>query len=165
MNLTSKLLHEIRQLAPLQSDPPHPVTVRGTDSTEITIDVTVAESLGCSFRQIVLRSPQLNGAAIDVLKRWAAALSQRVTYLMEGIGPLEVDADAGQILIRSTPPGKRDDGTRFYEILLESQAAGNFTLRRYESIAGQSGRSQVDVNLTHEVLDKLVSDLVDTIPQ
>jgi hypothetical protein len=78
------------------------------------------------------------------------------------IGPLEVDAAGHQVLIRSTPPDERPAGVKFYEIILTSHSSGNCTLRRYESEQGTIGRVPVDIQLTHEVLLKLVGDLLDT---
>ena len=77
---------------------------------------------------------------------------------------LEIDPDAGQVLIRSTPPAQQLQGSKFYEMLLQSQTDGQFSLRRYLTEKGRPGRTQVDIQTTHEVLDKLLNDLVDTIP-
>jgi hypothetical protein len=68
------------------------------------------------------------------------------------------------VLIRSTAPAQQSGATTFYEILLSSQGSGQFALRRYRSQKGAAGREQVDLQVTHEVLRKLVVDLVETIP-
>jgi hypothetical protein len=87
-----------------------------------------------------------------------------VTYLLENIGPLELDVASGQVLIRSTAPAQQSGTATFYEILLSSSGSGQFALRRYRSQKGAGGREQVDLQVTHEVLRKLVVDLVETIP-
>ena len=60
-------------------------------------------------------------------------------------------------------PDKRDSATTFYEVLLQSQGAGVFTLRRYRR-ADAGPREHVDLRTTHELLEKLADDLVATIP-
>ncbi len=110
-----------------------------------------------------MRVPSLNGAAADVLKKWAHDLCARITYLMEPLGPLEIDAESRQVLIRSKSPDKRDSATTFYEVLLQSQGAGVFTLRRYRR-EDAGPREHVDLRTTHELLEKLADDVVATIP-
>jgi len=48
--------------------------------------------------------------------------------------------------------------------MLSSSGNGTFSLRRFKSIAGQPGRVPVEIQVTHEVLLKLVDDLLDTLP-
>ena len=84
--------------------------------------------------------------------------------MLENIGPLELDPDAGKVMIRSTPPYKQAGTMKFYEILLQSHSDGNFSLKRYQSEVGKPGRDQVDLQTTHEMLKKLIEDLVETIP-
>ncbi|MCA9055097.1 MAG: hypothetical protein KDA75_14750, partial [Planctomycetaceae bacterium] len=130
----------------------------------LEIDFLAIDSIGCSFEQLALTVPAMNGAAFDALKTWAQGLSRRITYLLEQVGPLEFDEPAGEVLIRSTPPSQLPAGAQYYEILLQSHGGGRFTLCRYESTKGQAGRKLTPLTLTHEVLLKLVDDLVDTIP-
>ena len=124
---------------------------------------TVVDSLSCAFRELTLEVPGLQTAPFTTLETWARNLSQRITYLLEQIGPLELDPNAGQVLIRSTPPDQLPDGTQYYEIML-SQNAGAFVLKRYKAIKGTPGRTQVDLQVTHEVLYKLVDDLEASAP-
>jgi len=120
--------------------------------------------MSCSCREVRMRVPALAGAGSDVLKKWADALCGRVTYLLEHLGPLEIDTDGKQVLIRSKSPDKRDNATTFYEVLLQSQGAGIFTLRRYRRENAGAPREHVDLRTTHELLEKLADDLIATIP-
>lgn len=131
---------------------------------DVAIDFVAVDRLGCALQQIRLRVPALAGCDTDKLTEWAEALSRRVTYLLEGLGPIEIDRNSGQVLVRSNPPGHQPDGTSYYEVLLQSDTGGNFSLRRYRAVKGSPGRTQVDVHLTHEVLLRLVDDLLETIP-
>ena len=108
--------------------------------------------------------PHLAGASFNVLKQWADALSLRITYLLENIGPLEFDPTTQQVLIRSKTPDLRTGGAKYYEVLLQCQSAGHFMLRRFHSDPAQCGRDQVDLAMTHETLLKLVEDLLATVP-
>lgn len=164
MNLTQDLSNELNRLAGFSSATPQTISVTDPNSFALAIDFRAVDSMSCSFRELRLSVPSLVGCAVDVLKQWAQALSGRVTYLLENLGPIEIDTNTGKVLVRSTPPDQQPDGTKYYEILLESNTAGNFVLRRYESIKGVAGRTPVDIQTTHEVLLKLVDDLVDTVP-
>lgn len=164
MTLRQNLNSELTRLKGLTSASPTEVTVVGPAGISLQVDFLAVDSIGCSFQQVVLHAPAVSGATIDVLKQWADGLSRRITYLLENIGPLEYDAGAGEVLIRSSPPDPLPDGTQYYEVLLQSHSGGRFALRRYQSTKGQPGRSQVAMTTTHEVLLKLADDLVQTIP-
>lgn len=154
----------MKQLVGFHSHEPRTVAVGSAADVEVAIDFTGVDSMSCSLREVRLHAAALQSAGIDVLKTWAEALSRRITYLLENIGPLEVDPDAGHVLIRSTPPDQQADRTQFYEIVLQTRLPGQFSLRRFRSEKGKPGRTQVDMHATHEVLVKLVGDLVATIP-
>ena len=72
---------------------------------------------------------------------------------------MELDAPAQTVLIRSTPPARKPAQTAFYEILVK--APGTLSLKRYTRAADEPDRQPCDIRITHEVLVKLVSDLVD----
>lgn len=161
MNLTTQLTEELKQLAGFSSSNPRRIEI--TDPDGLVLGIAV-DALSCAFESLTLHVPSLVGNESGVLQAWADALSARVTYLLENIGPIEIDKRSSQVLIRSTPPDRTDTGTRFYEVLLSAQANGTFLLRRYRAENGQPGRESVDIHLTHETLRKLIGDLVDTIP-
>jgi hypothetical protein len=163
MTCGTQLIAEIRKLAGHLGQGAKTVAVSGPNGIDLAVDVTAADSMSCSCREIRMRVSSLNGASADVLKKWAHDLCARITYLMEPLGPLEVDVEARQVLIRSKSPDKRDSATTFYEVLLQSQGAGVFTLRRYRR-ADAGPREHVDLRTTYELLEKLADDLVATIP-
>ncbi len=164
MSITVQLDQELISLAGFHSQTARTVALSAPDGVDLAIDFVAVDSMSCAFRELRLSVPKLATAGFDTLKAWAEALSQRVTYLLENIGPLELDPAAGQVLIRSTTPDQQSNATSFYEVLLSSQGRGQFALRRYRSQKGVAGRDQVDVQVTHEVLRKLVNDVVETIP-
>ena len=108
MSCGTQLVAEIRKLAGHLAQVPKTVAVSGPDGIDLAVDVTAADSMSCSCRELRMRVPALNGTTADVLKKWAHDLCARITYLMEPLGPLEVDAESRQVLIRSKSPDKRD---------------------------------------------------------
>jgi len=165
MTCGRQLTNEVRKLAGHVGPVPKTIAVSGPGGVDLAVDITAADSMSCSCREVRMRVPNLSGAGSDVLKKWAQDLCARVTYLLEQLGPLEIDVEGKQVLIRSKSPDKRDDATAFYEILLQSQDAGVFTLRRYRRDGHGAAREHVDLRTTHELLEKLADDLIATIPQ
>ena len=164
MSISSQLAGVFQQLIGLQTAQPRTVDLSDPSGLRCAIDFTGVDRLSCSISAIRLSVPTLQNVAVDVLRKWATGLSARVTYLLENLGPLEIDPNTGKVLIRSTPPDQQPDGTKYYEIILESQSQGNFTLKRYRCEKGRAGRDTVEMHLTHEVLLKLLDDLIDSIP-
>jgi len=164
MDLVSQLQHELRQLAGFVSTTPKRIDITATDGVRLTVEFVAVDTLSCAFRELWLHVPQLVGKELAILKQWADALSKRVTYLLENIGPLEVDKLGDKILIRSTPPDRSTGATKFYEVLLSAKSDGTFSLKRFTFEPGSSGRQLADIQLTHEVLLKLIRDLLETVP-
>lgn len=164
MNLTTQLTEELKQLAGFSSSTPRRIEITNPDGLVLGVAVVAVDALSCAFESLTLHIPSLVGNETGALQEWADALSDRVTYLLENIGPIEIDQNSNQVLIRSTPPEKTDTGTQFYEVLLSAQSNGTFLFRRYRAESGQPGRESVDIHLTHETLHKLIGDLVDTVP-
>ncbi len=162
--IITDLESELQKQIGLAATAPATVSVAEPGVAGLEIDFVAVDRMSCSFIELRLKVPSLVNADMDELKKWGEGLCQRVTYLLENIGPLEVDEGAGELLIRSTPPHSLQGGTKFYEIILQSHANGSFTLKRYESEKGVPGRKAVEIRLPHEVLFKLVDDLLDTIP-
>lgn len=142
----------------------HTVAIAGAAPVSVALDVAAVDQLSCALREIRLDAPHLSTAGFDTLRAWAGRLCGRVTYLLENIGPLEFDEAAGTVLIRSTQPDRQSNGSQYYEILLSTSGNGHFALRRYRTEKGRTDREQVDMHLTHQVVEKLVNDLAATLP-
>ncbi len=165
MSLGDKIAQELQQLVGFNGPGSKIVTLTEPQLAELAVDLMIVDSLSCSFHELRINAPHLVGASVDTLRDWADALSQRITYLLENLGPIEIDTQAGQVLVRSNPPDQQPAGAKYYEVLLQSDTSGNFSLRRFEAEKGAPGRIQVDIQTTHEVLRKLVDDLIDTLPR
>ena len=164
MELASQLEQELQRLAGFASGSPQRVELTDDEGNRLTIDFVAIDTLSCAFRELLLHVPRLVGRELGVLKQWASSLSKRVTYLLENIGPVEIDKLGDQILIRSTPPDRSSAVTKFYEVLLSAKANGTFSLKRIVYDHSQLTRQGIDIQLTHEVVLKLVRDLLDTAP-
>lgn len=114
------------------------------------------DRIGCEFTLLEVASAKLAGAATDRLQKIAAALSARLTYLLEPISPIEVDQQGCTVQMRSNPPQRNDDGTCYYELLV--RAGGKLSLIRYRKPPG-APRETVAAQVTREVLVKLAGDL------
>lgn len=154
------------ELARLTGLPAGPETVRmsGAGGEVLEIDFVAVDSMSCAFQELRLEIPRLKSGGFAALQKWAQALAQRVTYLLENLAPLEFDPALGQVLIRSVSPDQVPDGTQYYEVILGTSAAGCFSLKRFRTVKGIPGRNPVPVQITHEVLFKLCDDLIATAP-
>jgi len=141
-------------LAKLTSGGPHVVTAQENGRT-LTCDIIEATPLAHRVDRFMLETDELAGASIDRLQKISEDLSSRVTYLLEPIGPIERDHEQCIVQMRSNPPQQDDDGTRYYELLV--QRGGRIELRRYQKQSGQP-RELVTALLTSEVLVRLAGD-------
>ena len=123
----------------------------------VAVTAGQVETLGSRLWEVALRRLEPQAQAPD-LKEWAGRITSRVTGLLEPLRLLEVDAERGIALLRSTTPGQWGEGRFYYEVLL--QADGTTAVRRYQAPdADNPRRRQVAFALTHEALAKLVADL------
>jgi len=113
--------------------------------------------VGCRLWEVTLRRPA--GTPPVDLKARAEQVCVRVRGLLEPLCLVEVDGVRNVAQLRSEEPGQRGDERFYYEVLLEGD--GGSTVRRYQAPhQGDPRRRQVAFTLTHEVLAKLVGDLI-----
>ena len=128
----------------------------GTPEGGLECDLVSLDAIGCAFTELALRADKLAGADVDELKQISERLSQSINYLLEPISPIEIDSEGATVQMRSNPPQKDDDGTKYYELLVRRDG---LTLCRYSRAAGQA-RQAVPANVTREVLARLSGDFV-----
>jgi len=121
----------------------------------LTCDIVERNSLAVSFSVLRLSTAELASADAAKLERIGTALATKLTYLMEPIAPIEIDADACVVQLRSSPPQRDDDGRSYYELLV--QKGGEIALQRYRKENGDA-RQPISATITREVLLRLVSD-------
>jgi hypothetical protein len=122
---------------------------------QLTCDITERNALAVSFNDLRLQTSELASAAPADLERIGKALSERLTYLMEPIAPIELDAEACIVQLRSNPPQRDDDGRSYYELIVAR--GGHIALRRYRKDNGNA-RQPIVATVTREVLLRLVGD-------
>jgi hypothetical protein len=118
-------------------------------------ELAAHEQLALAFERFEVVSLALATAAIDRLKKVAEDLSRRLTYLLEPISPVEVDADQCVVQLRSNPPQRNENGASYYELLV--QRGGRLSLCRWTKEPG-SARQIVPAQVTREVFLRLVAD-------
>ena len=99
---------------------------------------------------------------IDELRAWADRLAERVTYLMEPLVLVEVDPEGGVVELRSDKPTPRPGLRSYYEVRLDRRT--RLRLHRVAFDEAQKRRRETSFQLTAEVLERLVDDLVATAP-
>jgi len=162
MLLHQQITQSLEGLKGLAADVPKTVAWSAEGGPTVEVDFTAVDSLSCAFRELRLSSDALKNVPFETLKDWADELSKKVTYLLEQLGPLERDAEAETVLIRSVPPARQLDQTAFYEILVK--APGTLNLRRYTCAAHDADRQPCDIQITQQALVRLVGDIVAAIP-
>lgn len=123
----------------------------------LTARVDEASALAVSLFELRLTTDRLAGASIDRVKRIAEKLTERVTYLLEPIQPIEADDEACVVQMRSTKPDQRSGAATYYEVLVKT--GGAISLRRYEKPKGGL-RREIAMNLTLEVIGRVAEDFL-----
>lgn len=154
MSVKEKLGHELSKLGTLHNGTHHLDVVY--DGKRIQATLTELNSLACAFERLSVADPALSGASIDRLRRVGEDLSQRLTYLLEPISPIEIDAEQCVVQLRSNPPQRDDDRTIYYELVVRKP--DEIALCRYHKEPGDV-RRVVPAHVTREVFLRLVSDL------
>ena len=121
----------------------------------LSCDVVERNPLAVSFNHLRLATDELASADAAKLERIGKELSSRLTYLMEPIAPIEIDAAACVVQLRSNPPQRDDDGRSYYELIV--RRGGEIALARFRKENGDS-RRQIAATVTREVLLRLVGD-------
>jgi hypothetical protein len=152
MNLQSRLEHELQNPS---SGGPARLAIDEAPR-KLTCEIVARDSLAISFDRLRLETIELAAATAADLERIGKALAQRLTYLMEPIAPIEFDTEACVVQLRSNPPHRDDDGRSYYELLV--RRGGEVALSRYRKENG-SGRRQIPLTVTREVLLRLVGDV------
>jgi hypothetical protein len=121
----------------------------------LSCDIVERNSLAVSFNELRLATDELASADAATLERIGKALAGRLTYLMEPIAPIEIDAAACVVQLRSSPPQGDDDGRSYYELIVRQ--GGEISLARFRKENGRA-RRQIVATVTREVLLRLVGD-------
>lgn len=122
----------------------------------ITCELTALGTLGCAFRHLTVESETLADATMEQVQEIGTALSKKLTYLLEPIAPIEIDADGCVVQLRSQPPHRVEESRSYYELLV--RRGGSICLRRFVKSNG-TVREETPASVTREVFLRLVDDL------
>ena len=125
------------------------------DGARLQCEIVALDTLACAFNYLGVELDALSQAPAAALKQVADQLSRRLTYLLEPITSVEIDADQCVVQLRSNPPQKDDAGTSYYELLVKK--GGLVSLCRYQKQPGDV-RRRVPAHVTREVFLRLVDD-------
>jgi len=164
MSVQPQLDAELKRLAGFAGPGTTTSTLNAAGGVTVAIEFAGVDTMSVSLTELRIDVPHLANAGFNKLEQWAAELTKRITYLLEGLGVIELDPTHDEVQIRSTPPDSQGTQTQYYEIMLSKSNSGRFTLRRYWTDKTTSGRMPVDQQVTHEQLRKLCRDVLDTIP-
>jgi len=125
------------------------------DGQRFACELVAIEPLALSFASFTLSTDSLAGATPEMLHAISERLAARLTYLLEPISPIEIDAEQSVVQMRSMPPQRDEHRTCYYELIV--RRGGELSLCRYEAATGQE-RTAVPAHVTREVLLRLVDD-------
>ena len=128
----------------------------------LSLDLTALDSVGVAFDSLEFAATGRPEWSSDALRAWGDRLAGRVTYLMEPLKVLEVDAAGGEVHIRSQSPTARDDQRSYYEVRLFKQ--GTLRMERSTFDGASRRRRRIPCQLTREVLERLADDIVGCLP-
>jgi hypothetical protein len=141
---------------------PGPGAVTVTEERyRLTLHLTAASAVGVAFDALEFASDDGRDRSAGDLRAWGDRLAARLTYLMEPLVVIEVDAEGGEAELRSKSPTARDDVRVYYEVRLRRE--GTLNLRRVAYDPSDRRRKAVACQLTREALERLADDLVATV--
>jgi hypothetical protein len=135
---------------------PCTVTIEDTPH-RVTLHLTALDTVGLAFSSFEFATSSRAEWTSEALNEWGTRLAGRITYLMEPLKVLEIDAGGGEVQIRSQSPTARDDQRGYYEMRLFRQ--GILRMQRFIFDETTRQRSQSPCQLTREVLERLADDI------
>ncbi len=128
----------------------------------LVVNLTALDTVGVAFESLEFDTTTRPDWPSDALREWGTRLTGRVTYLMEPLKVLEVDAAGGEVNIRSESPTTRDAHRSYYEVRIFKQ--GTLRIERCTFDDAARRRRTVPCQLTREVFERLADDIVASIP-
>ncbi len=127
------------------------------ENRHLTLHVATGGAVGLALDSLeyrLLDHPPLTKAE---LKGWADRLVAKLTYLMEPLVVLELDAEVGQAQLRSQSPSERQSMRTYYEIQVDRNAS--LRLARVTFDEATRKRSAATCQFTREAIERLANDL------
>ena len=135
-----------------------PCTVAVDDGPHrVTLHLTALDTVGVAFSSLEFATSGRGEWSSEALNEWGSRLSSRITYLMEPLKVLEIDAGGGEVQLRSQNPTARDTERGYYEMRLFRQ--GMLRMQRFTYDGTTRQRRESPCQLTREVLERLADDI------
>lgn len=135
-----------------------PCTVVVEDGpNRFTLNLTALDGVGLAFDCLEFATTDRQDWSSEALNAWGERLAARVTYLLEPLKVLEIDAGGGEVQIRSQTPSARADQRGFYEVRLYKH--GLLRMERYIFDDSTRQRRRTPCQFTREVLERLADDI------
>lgn len=132
----------------------------GADLLELDVAANAPVGVMLEHLDFAVSDPHRPEWTIDELQAWGDRLARKVNYLMEPLVVLEVDAQGGEVELRSQSPTPRGQLKSYYEVRLNK--SGTLRLDRMTFDAADRRRRPSQFQLSREVLERLADDLVET---
>lgn len=129
-----------------------------TGHGRLDCELIEGDSIACRLDHLRLETSLLAGADMARLEKISHDLADRITYLLEAVGPIELDETSATVQMRSIPPHKEEAEIEYYELLVRS--GGALLLRRYRQPAAAGQRRPIPATLTKEVVARLAADFL-----
>jgi hypothetical protein len=126
-------------------------------ANRLTINMTALDTVGVAFDCLEFDATDRHDWSSDALNGWGQRLAARVTYLLEPLKVLEIDAGGGEVQIRSQNPSTRADQRGFYEVRLYKHGILRFERFVFDDATRQ--RKRTACQFTKEVLERLADDI------
>jgi hypothetical protein len=123
----------------------------------LTLNLTALDTVGVAFDTLEFVATDRADWSSDALRAWGERLAARVTYLLEPLKVIEIDAGGGEVQIRSQAPSTRAQQRGFYEVRLYKQ--GSLRMERFVYNDATRERQRTACQLTREVVERLADDI------
>jgi hypothetical protein len=124
----------------------------------VWMEVARQETIGCSLQRLtVWPTRPIRWDA----RRVGEAIAKRVTCLLEPLRLVEAIPERGYVQVRSARPWRGDGHIEYYELTTAGSGDGRpgLSLKRYRTSKGVRGRTAMPMNMTWEVLTRLLEEL------
>lgn len=156
MTLSQTVWAGVQRQAPFHDQVEEFVASEG--AVHVRCGISSAELLSCALLRLEVWTEQGKRLSDAELAQRANLICQQITYLLEPLKTVELDAHSHTALVRSGKPKSRDGSLSYYELLVTDDQ--HALMQRYSFDKFARRRNPVAFPLTVEQLEQLVDDLI-----
>jgi len=159
MNLAETLQQKLSEWRPAGEERPSTIINLADHGWSVRFAAAKVDTLGCALTEIEAVRDQPIAEDATALTAHARKAAGRVTGLLEPLRLVEVDKGRNIAILRSDAPRTRGTDVGYYEVCYAG--LNRVSVRRFTATKlSPAHREPVEFVLTHEVVGKLVDDLV-----